>query len=1052
MKIKDLIQSILNSSSSLNLGKGKKIYKESTIKDIKGKKIDNIYHIYGCVNEDKKNYNTHIKYNLKDKKVLQCTCGCEEFKENYIYKKNFMCEHLVATTFKFDELIDKKIKNSTSLERPKNNLIYKNTNINNLINDVFKEKERLYLQILISSIESYNMNYYQVEFKILGKSLYTINNIKDFIYSVIESKSFKINYDFTYNINNHEFLEEDYNIFYFIKEYLDLNEKINESLNKGFKMVNGKFLNLLPSNLYRFLNILDKREITFTKNLINYKAKVLRKNLPLSFTIKEKDELLLLTTKKILPIPLNEDFNVFLYDRNLYIPDINKQRVYREFYNILKDKGVIYFEKNLRIYQGLIKLLKDISKDINLGESLYKALGDMLKTKIFIERNNDNIYCDVTLSYGKDTINFFSKENMNLRNKEKERKIANTLERLKFIKREDKFLFIGDDLDLYYLLKKGIHTLKQFGSIEFLDGDKEFKLYNSKDISGKLSIENKQILFNYNFSMLDDFELQDLFNAFKNNKEFYKTRNNNFIDLGDKDIKEFLDMALLLNTENFNKDSIVIDENKGIYLFNKLKKLKVSLSGEEVLRKLYDDLENINSKETIIYKNLNATLKPYQEFGVKWLLNIAKLGFSGVLADDMGLGKTIQIIAFLTMQKNKKSLIVVPTSLIYNWIEEFEKFAPSLKVKVVYGDTRKRENILKEDTEYDVILTTYGTLKMDYDFYKEKEFDYFIIDEAQAIKNPKAKITKCVKSINSKVRFALTGTPIENTLIDLWSIFDFLMPGYLKTKEEFDERFKNSNNLNDLKDLISPFILRREKQKVLEELPEKLEKKVMINMVKEQKLIYNSYIKTVKEAIKNNKGSLFNHLTKLRLLCLDPSLVLEDYKGGSSKIDTLMDIVKENINNNRKILVFSQFTKALDLIKICLENLNISYSYLDGKTSSKDRLKRVKEFNEEKEARVFLISLKAGGVGLNLTSANLVIHFDPWWNPSAENQATDRAYRIGQERDVEVLKLICKDTIEEKIVNLQDDKNSIIDSILDENIMQKNLNNLTREDILNILN
>lgn len=1052
MKIGQLIESILNSSSSLNIEKGRKIFKESIIRDVKGKKIQDIYHIYGTVKDDKKLYNTHIKFSLKDKKLLECRCSCDEFNEIYKYKKNFLCEHLVATTFKFHDLVKEKVKSSDSKNTNKVNLIYKNTNLNNLIEDASIEKEKLSLEIYINEVENLKIKYYQIEFKIKAKSVYSVNNIKEFVQCVLNSKSLKVNYDFTYNINNHEFSSIDYEILYFLKEYIDLNEKINDGLNKGFKIFNGKFLNLLPSSLYRFLKIIDEKNITFIRNLITYKAKIIKNSLPLTFTIKEKDEVLLLTTKKTIPIPLNDNFNMFLYDRNIYLPDIREQMIYKEFYNILKDKEVILFEKNLKTYEKLINLLKTISKDINLGESLYKALGDMLKTKIFIERHNDSIHCHVTLFYGKDTINFFSKENMNLRNKEKERKIANTLERLKFIKKEDKFLFIGDDLDLYYLLKEGIHTLKQFGSIEFLNEDKEFKLYNSKDISGKLSIENKQILFKYNFSMLDDFELQELFTAFKNNKQFYKTRNNSFIDLDNKDIKEFLNMAVLLDKEDFNNGAIAIDENKGIYLFNKLKKLKVNLSGEEVLKKLYDDLENINSKEALVYKDLNTTLKPYQEFGVKWLLNIAKLGFSGILADDMGLGKTIQIIAFLTMQKNKNSLIVVPTSLIYNWIEEFGKFAPSLKIKVVYGDTKKRESILKEDIEYDVILTTYGTLKMDYDFYKEKEFDHFIIDEAQTIKNPKAKITECVKSINSKVKFALTGTPIENTLIDLWSIFDFLMPGYLKTKEEFDERFKSNENLNDLKDLISPFILRREKQNVLEELPEKQEKKIVINMTKEQKFIYNSYIKTIKEAIKNNKGSLFSHLTKLRLLCLDPSLVIGDYSGTSSKIDILMDIVQNNIKTNRKILIFSQFTKALDLIKGYLENLDINYSYIDGKTSSKDRLKKVKEFNEGESSNVFLISLKAGGTGLNLTSANMVIHFDPWWNPSVENQATDRAYRIGQERSVEVLKLICKGTIEEKIVSLQDDKNSIIDSILDENIMNKNLNNLTKEDILNILN
>lgn len=1054
MKIKELVHSILNSSSSLNLEKGRMIYKESIIKDIKGKKIDNIYHIYGSVKDDKKFYNTHIKYDLKYKKILECRCGCGEFNENYKYKKNFLCEHLVATTFKFNELVDKKVKSTSSLEDNKKSLIYKGTNLNTLIKNVFKEKEKLSLEIFITSIENFNLNYYQVELKIAGKSVYSLNNIKDFIFNILEPNNFKVNNDFTYNIDIHEFSNNDYEIIYFIKEYLELNEKVNDGLNKRFKLFNGKYLNLLPTQLYRFLNILEKKNITFTKNLVTYKVKVLKQSLPLSFTVKEKGSLLLVTTKKILPLPLNEDFNIFLYDRNIYIPKANEQRIYREFYNILKDKGVILFEKDLRIYECLIKLLKQISDNINLGESLYKALGDMLKTKFYIKKDLDDIYCYITLFYGQEKVDFFSKNNSHLRNKEKERQIISALERLKFIKREDKFLFIGDDYDLYHFLKEGTHILKEFGSIEFAKDFDKGTLYNSRDIKGDISFVDKQILFKYDFPFLDSLEFENLFDSFKNNEPFYKTKNNSFIDLTDEKVREFLNMAMVLNMDGFNKGYIQIDENKGIYLFNKLKKLNIEVSGEEILNRLYNEFESVKKDAIKIPKNLNATLRLYQEFGVKWLLNIAKLGFGGVLADDMGLGKTIQIIAFLLLEKEKKkkSLIVVPTSLIYNWIDEFKKFAPSLNIGVIYGETKKRENILNNENDYDVLLTTYGTLKMDYSFYKEKEFDYFIIDEAQTIKNPKAQITKCVKNISSKVRFALTGTPVENTLVDLWSIFDFLMPGYLKTKEEFDERFRGSENLKELKDLISPFILRREKQKVLEELPEKLEKKVVINMAKEQKLIYNSYVKTIKEAMKANKGSLFSHLTKLRLLCLDLSLVLKDYKGGSSKIDVLMDIVKENIKNNRKILIFSQFTKALDIIKIHLENLDINYSYLDGKMSSKERLKKVKEFNEKEDSKVFLISLKTGGTGLNLTSANLVIHFDPWWNPSVENQATDRAYRIGQESNVEVLKLICKGTIEEKIVNLQDDKNSIIDSILDENIMNKNLNNLTKEDILNILN
>lgn len=1052
LNIRDLIEYILNSSSSLNLEKGKRIFSKNVIKDVKGKKIENIYHIYATIKDNEKLYNTHIKFNINERKILENRCSCEEFKENYKYKKNFLCEHLVATTYKFRELAEKKIKTSPTKSAEKS-LLYKSTNLNNLLEKALLKKEKLSLEVYINEIENLKSNYYQVEFKIKGRSVYPINNIKEFVEHILKFKKLKINSNLIYNFEIHEFSNNDYNIIYFLKEFIDLDEKVNGILSREFKLFNGKYINLLPSMLYRFLEILNEKNITFTKNLITYKSKIMKKSLPLSFTIKEKDNLLLVTSKKILPLPLNEDFNVFLYDRNIYLLNVKEQTIYKEFYTILKDNGVILFEKDLKIYQSLIKLLKEISNDINLGESLYKALGDMLKTKFSIKKDLDNLYCYVTLCYGQETFDFFERNNC-LRNKEKERKIVIALEKLKFIRKDDKFLFIGNEHDLYYFLKEGAHLLNEFGVIEFLNDFDKLKLYNSKDIKGSLSLKNNGILFKYDFPFLDSVEFENLFKSYKNNESFYKTRNNTFIDLTDKNIKDFLNMSIILNINNDSTGQIYISKDKSMYLFNKLKGLDIDIDGKDILNKLYDEFESIKRDNIESPKGLNANLRPYQLFGVKWLKNIAKLGFGGILADDMGLGKTIQIITFLLLEKEykRKSLIVVPTSLIYNWIDELKNFAPSLKVKVAYGDIKGREKVLSSHEDYDVLLTTYGTLKIDYEFYKKQYFDYFIIDEAQAIKNPNAQITQCVKKINSKVRFALTGTPIENTLIDLWSIFDFLMPGYLNVKEEFDKKFKEEQSLRELKNLISPFILRREKENVLDDLPDKLEKRIMINMGSEQKFYYNSFVKTIKEAIKNNKGNLFSHLTKLRLLCLDPSLVINHYNGGSSKIDILIQIVQDNIKTHKKVLIFSQFTKALDLIKIHLQNLDIKYNYIDGKISSKERLKRVKEFNEGENTKVFLISLKAGGTGLNLTSANLVIHFDPWWNPSVENQATDRAYRIGQEKDVGVLKLICKESIEEKIINLQDNKNSIIDSILDESIMKKNLNNLTKKDILNLLN
>jgi len=345
---------------------------------------------------------------------------------------------------------------------------------------------------------------------------------------------------------------------------------------------------------------------------------------------------------------------------------------------------------------------------------------------------------------------------------------------------------------------------------------------------------------------------------------------------------------------------------------------------------------------------------------------------------------------------------------------------------------------------------------MDIKLYEDIVFDYCIIDEAQNIKNYLAQNSKVIKEVKSKVRFALTGTPIENNLTELWSIFDFVMPEYLYTKEVFESKFvyKKECNLGELKLLIKPFLLKRTKKEVLKELPDKIEKKFLVEMTTVQKAIYKSYIKIARDKVKNNDGGkieVFSYLTRLRQICLDPSLVVDEYTGGSGKIKIATELIQKHIDQEGKVLLFSQFTSVLKNIGKDLVEKDITYSYLDGKTKSKDRIKLVDEFNNSPDIKVFLISLKAGGTGLNLTSANLVIHFDPWWNPAVENQATDRAHRIGQRNVVEVIKLVAKGTIEEKIILLQENKKDLIDSVITGELTNSDaLGKLTKEELLEI--
>ena len=377
-------------------------------------------------------------------------------------------------------------------------------------------------------------------------------------------------------------------------------------------------------------------------------------------------------------------------------------------------------------------------------------------------------------------------------------------------------------------------------------------------------------------------------------------------------------------------------------------------------------------------------------------------------------------------------------------------------LRIVHGNKNVREKILMNINEFDVLITTYGTIKNDIDFYENEVFDYCIIDEAQNIKNPKAQNTKVIKEINAKVKFALTGTPIENTIVELWSIFDFIMPGYLFDESSFKEKFmhRDEDELEELKILINPFILRRLKRDVISELPEKIEKKYYVQMTSDQRLAYKNYMKDVKLSIKNgeeDKVTIFSYLTRLRQICLDPSLVDENYNGKNGKINTAIDIIEDIIESKYKILVFSQFTSVLKKLRKELIERGIESKYLDGTTVAKERISLVNEFNESKEAQVFLISLKAGGTGLNLTSAKFVMHMDPWWNPAIEDQATDRAHRIGQKNIVEVIKLIAKDTIEENIIKLQEDKREIINSVIsDDSLNINNISKLTNEEILDL--
>lgn len=569
----------------------------------------------------------------------------------------------------------------------------------------------------------------------------------------------------------------------------------------------------------------------------------------------------------------------------------------------------------------------------------------------------------------------------------------------------------------------GLENLNKETNDEYIDENITINPNITLDISQS---RNGYMSMKLDIEGVDSNEYREIFSSYKNNNRLYRMKNGAYLDLKDNALEQAFKLIDILNIYN-DFDNMKIANNKAIYLEKLIEEEDLSfVNGSKYVSNVVKKFDKVKSKNYEVPKDLNATLRDYQVSGFEFFKTLSDYQFGGILADEMGLGKTIQTIAFLLSNKDKKSIVITPTALIYNWKNELEKFAPTLKVGLLHAAKSEREKILDNIDNYDVILTTYTTYKNDIDKYKNINFDYCIIDEAQNIKNPDAIITKAIKNVNAKVKFALTGTPIENNLMELWSIFDFIMPGYLYNKSKFKSIFVNNDkNIIELKNLIKPFILRRTKKEVITELPDKIEQKIIIDLEKEHKRAYKGYVNLITRKIKENNQdniTVFSYLTKLRQLCLSPELMVKNYQGKNSKLDVLINII--NDSSDEKILVFSQFTKVLEVIGKRLNEENISYSYLDGKTSAKDRVKLVEEFNTNNN-KVFLISLKAGGTGLNLTSANIVVHFDPWWNPAVEDQASDRAHRIGQKNVVNVIKLIAKGTAEERVINLQETKKSL---------------------------
>ena len=630
------------------------------------------------------------------------------------------------------------------------------------------------------------------------------------------------------------------------------------------------------------------------------------------------------------------------------------------------------------------------------------------------------------------------------------------------------YLLRNDDDRLAALVENGVNELQQLADVFVSERFKQIRIAKSAVVKTGVSVKGNLLNLTWDIEGMSQEELYEILGAYRKKRKYYRLQNGELLNLADSGISVFADMQedLHLSKQQMKAGMAEIPLYRSLYLDALMKENadKIKASKDELFEKLIQNFDEMKIKEYAVPEEINANLRRYQLEGYQWAGSLAQMGFGGILADDMGLGKTLQMITYLSSIGEGTHLVVCPASLVYNWEAEFQKFAPSMKVCALASTAEERKVILDNWQDYDVLITSYDLLKRDIDFYKGKEFGCEIIDEAQYIKNPATQAAKAVKAIASKNRFALTGTPIENRLSELWSIFDYLMPGYLFGYKYFKETFEEKivekaegeqQALERLHRMVAPFLLRRLKKEVLKDLPDKMEEVVYTKFGKKQEKLYKASEKNIVmnlkkssgKEVQENKIQILAELTKLRQICCDPSLLYEDYKEGSAKLDTCMEVLENALEGGHRILLFSQFTTMLDILAKRLTEKNVSFFMLTGSTSKKKRRELVEQF-QNGQAQVFLISLKAGGTGLNLTAADTVIHYDPWWNVAAQNQATDRTHRIGQKNDVTVIKLIAKDTIEERILKMQDMKQDLADKIISAEGVA--MSALTKEDLLDL--
>ena len=833
-----------------------------------------------------------------------------------------------------------------------------------------------------------------------SSKMYKVSNTKKFIQDYYNHKEIRLGKEFRYIPEECQFEPTSAAVLAYLTEIYEIQETLGKTYYSN--LFNRQELVVSQNMLCKLLRLAEGLHcdiILRDKKMEN--MEIMCSNPKLSMELQMEDEVLSLHDMGQEPIiSICEDGSILCYQGCIYLPDMEFLANLRPFFTTLFGKKQSELEfRGENMGSFIEKVLPVIKKTMNI------QVPEKIKDHYIVEQLQPKLYFDIDRSrqrpvlvarmifaYGEHEVNPLQDEQKGsyilVRDREEEEQLLRLMYDKHFSVRREQFVLTKED-EIFQLMTEGIQDLCRQFEVFY---SKEYKANSIKKVGMlsagiRLNTDINLLEMDVDYGHIPKEELRDFFRSIKLKKKYYRLKSGAFVNLmtEDKQIDELRD---LLSIGEVTEDNKIAFSQTAVMEVDELLPHTQRITRDAGYKQLLEDLKNPDKTNWELPNGMEDILRPYQITGYRWLCSLAHYGMGGILADDMGLGKTLQTITYVLANPGTRTLIVCPTSLAYNWQDEFSKFAPQIATQIISGTPQERADLMQQSTDVPVWITTYPLIRKDVDLYKAQIFDACFIDEAQFIKNPTSLGAKAVKAVQAKHRFALTGTPIENTLSELWSIFDFVMPGFFGRYRQFEECYEkpilrdhDSVQMQKLRRKIRPFVLRRMKKEVLTELPDKIETRRMAEMGAKQRKIYESYLARIQMELAGdeentpggNRMQVLAALTRLRQICCHPATFASNYHGGSGKLDLLMEQLPDILEGGHSVIVFSQFTSMLSIIAHELKQRNIPFFYLAGSTSAQERKREVKEFNRG-EVKVFLISLKAGGTGLNLTGADTVIH------------------------------------------------------------------------------